>query len=244
MSNPLVRHSPYLILAVGFCCSLLLAAEVDLVAVAAPVAGPRHRRIELEELMALSGLFSLILAAVALLKTHLATRARRRTEAESAAFVDPLTGLSNRRRFLELLGNKLDNLTAGRRCALLLLDLDKFKGVNDRFGHATGDALLIEVARRLTTLVRKPANAGRLGGDEFALILEGTEAELFGARILLCRLLAELGKPFVYGGTTLWPSGSVGLAFPSRSCATVAELLEAAEVDMHSKREGKVRSAA
>jgi diguanylate cyclase (GGDEF)-like protein len=246
MTNILIRHSPYLILALGFCCSLLFAAEFDLVAAATGAAEPRHQRVELEEMVILSGLFSLALAALAFFKTHLAAlERRRRSEVEHAAYVDPLTGLSNRRKFLERLEIALARRHKSGGCALLLLDLDGFKQVNDSFGHAAGDALLVEVAARLTSLASTPANAARLGGDEFALIIDGPEAEQAAARALVKRLHAQFARPINYERRLLQPSGSVGLAFASDGTFDPALLLEAADVAMYrDKRERKRRSAA
>ena len=237
MTNLLLRHSPYLILTLGFLCSLLFAAEVDLVA-AAPAAEPRHQRLELEELLSLSGLFSIALAAIALFKAHLVTRERGyRAAAEQVANTDPLTGLANRRRFFNDLESALSRNRVGCGCALLLIDLDRFKQVNDTLGHAAGDALLVELARRLGRLATKAEHAARLGGDEFGLLLEGGNASEFGARTIIRRLHAEIGRPFEYDGTTIEPGASVGLAI-AETGSTVATLMEAADVDRYrAKRE-------
>ncbi len=243
MTNALIRHSPYLILGLGFCCSLLFAAEFDLIA-AAGAAESRQQRVELEEMVGLSGLFSFALAALAFFKTHLAAlERRRRAEVEHVAFVDPLTGLSNRRRFFARLEAALARCP-GAPCGLLLLDLDGFKQVNDRLGHAAGDMLLVEIAHRLQALASDPANIARLGGDEFALILEGPEAEESAARALVQRLHDRFSRPLQYGDRVLQPSGSVGLAFASERASNPTLLLEAADVDMYrNKRERKARAA-
>jgi diguanylate cyclase (GGDEF)-like protein len=246
MNNLLIRHSPKLILALGFVCSLLFAAEFDMVAAGAPATEPRYERLELEELVILSGLFSLALGALAFFKTHLAAfERRRRAEVEHAAFVDPLTGLSNRRKFLERLEIALARRHASGGCALLLLDLDGFKEVNDRFGHAAGDALLVGVAERLQNLASAPANAARLGGDEFALIIEGPEAEESTAGSMVERLHARFARPIRYEERLLQPSGSVGIAFAcDRTCDPLV-LLKAADAAMYrDKRERKQWPAA
>lgn len=243
MTKALIRHSPYLILGLGFCCSLLLAAEFDLVA-AAGAAESRPQRIELEEMVGLSGLFSLALAALAFFKAHLAAlERRRRAEVERVAFVDPLTGLSNRRSFFTRLEAALARLP-GTPCGLLLLDLDGFKQVNDRLGHAAGDMLLVEIAQRLRALALDPADTARLGGDEFALILEGPDAEESAACALVQRLHDEFSRPVQYGEYVLQPSGSVGLAFASEQRSNPMSLLEAADIDMYrDKRERKALAA-
>jgi diguanylate cyclase (GGDEF)-like protein len=243
MTSLLLRHSPYLILALGFLCSLLFAAEVDLVAVA-PVAEPRHQRLELEELLSLSGLFSIALAAIALFKAHLVTRERgHRAAAEEVANTDPLTGLSNRRRFFNKLHSALSHDRIEHGCALLLIDLDRFKEVNDTLGHAAGDALLVEIAHRLGRVASQAEHAARLGGDEFGLLLEGGNASEFGARSIVCRLLAEVGKPFEHAGTTIRPGGSIGLAIADEA-STVATLMEAADADMYRAKRERRRPAA
>jgi diguanylate cyclase (GGDEF)-like protein len=243
MANPLLRYSPYLIMALGFLCSLLFAAEVDLVAVA-PVAEPRQQRLELEELLSLSGLFSIALAVIALFKAHLVTRERgHRTAAEHVANTDPLTGLSNRRRFLNDLQAALSSNRADHACALLLIDLDRFKAVNDTLGHAAGDALLVQIAQRLGRVASKSEHAARLGGDEFGLLLEGGNASEFGARTVVRRLLAEIGRPFEYDGTTIVPAGSVGMAI-AEEASTVVALMEAADVDMYRAKHQRRRPVA
>jgi len=83
---------------------------------------------------------------------------------------------------VELLDGALVHHLAGHGCALLLIDLNDFKIVNDGYGHAAGDALLVEVARRLQLIARDPQRVARLGGDEFALILEGSDAVETSAR--------------------------------------------------------------
>ena len=245
MTNFLLRHSSYIVLALGFVSSLLLAVEFDIVAVASS-GSHKPARLELEELLTLSGLFSLALAALALFKCHVLRRERIRGAAmEQAAYADPLTGLSNRRRFIELLEQALARHLGGHGCALLLIDLDGFKSVNDRHGHGAGDALLVEVARRLRLLVSDPDHAARLGGDEFGLILTGREAEPFHARMTIRRLQAELGEPFGHCGVTLFPGGSVGLATARGPESTAASLLEEADFEMYrDKHRRKHRDAA
>ena len=245
MINAFLRHMPYIILALGFLCSLLFAAEFDLVVAAAPVGEPRHQKVELEELVLLTGLFSVVLAAIALFKSRLVARERRRrTEIEHVAFVDPLTGLSNRRRFVERLNSALARRKPDEGCALLLLDLDRFKQVNDRLGHAAGDALLVEVAQRLKSLAARPEDAARLGGDEFALILQGADADEFGAPVLVGRLHDELARPVDFRGAALCPSGSIGFAFAGSSTSSAGELLEAADRDMYRAKRTNRRNVA
>lgn len=131
--------------------------------------------------------------------------ARRR--ARHDARHDPLTGLANR-----------DGLTAAYQhrpdeAALLMLDLDKFKTVNDTFGHAAGDAVLCEVARRLVAAVPAGAVVARLGGDEFAVLVAGDQDQ---AEAVARRIVAALAAPIRFDGRELVAPASVGLA-PARS---------------------------
>ncbi len=116
---------------------------------------------------------------------------------------DPLTGLSNRALLTERLGGSMVQARrAGTRLALLGLDLDHFKDVNDTLGHAAGDALLKEVAQRLQSCLRAGETVGRMGGDEFA-ILQGGLADPGGAGALAQRLMAALGPPDRHRGPPL-----------------------------------------
>jgi diguanylate cyclase (GGDEF)-like protein len=121
----------------------------------------------------------------------------RHEEAEREAHTDPLTGLANRRRFDELLASAVDQAGRdGRPVSLLALDLDRFKNVNDQYGHGIGDEVLKATAKTLHDAVRGNDVAARLGGEEFAVLLPRTDAE--GARILAERLreaVAELAVP-------------------------------------------------
>lgn len=128
------------------------------------------------------------------------------------ALHDPLTGLSNRR----VLTDRMDRvrqghgMPAGRRgYALLMLDLDGFKDINDMLGHPTGDQLLIDVGRRLQSLVPLDDVVVRLGGDEFAVFLEDADAE--AARQLAHAILEVLRSPYFVGGRELFLSASIGL---------------------------------
>jgi diguanylate cyclase (GGDEF)-like protein len=148
-------------------------------------------------------------------------RIRLERDLRELAATDHLTRLANRALFEDRLGRAIDR---GKRdaerhgehspMALVYLDLDGFKAVNDRYGHAAGDALLCEVAARLRRGVRTLDTVARLGGDEFALILPdiGSAAD---ARRLIEKLLASLRLPFTHGESTLEVSVSLGVSmFP------------------------------
>ncbi|WP_433087866.1 putative bifunctional diguanylate cyclase/phosphodiesterase [Dactylosporangium sp. CA-052675] len=152
------------------------------------------------------------------------------------ALHDALTGLPNRR----LLDDRLTELLAvGGRGGLILFDLDGFKDVNDRFGHPTGDALLVEVARRLEALLSPGDTLARLGGDEFALLCPGVgEAQLLQRGE---RLLAALRRPVGLNGTELFVSGTAGArGFSAGYSATI--VLADADVALYAaKAAGKDR---
>src|SRR5579862_1792835 len=159
------------------------------------------------------------------------------------AMHDPLTGLANRTRFLD----RLDHALAVRRrpgieAAILYVDIDDFKLVNDRFGHAAGDRLLLEVAERLTGSVREGDTVARLGGDEFAVLLEHTSGPL-DAEEPAQRILETFHLPFTVAHADVALSASVGIALASRGGLSADEVLRNADVAMYrAKNAGKDRS--
>ena len=172
---------------------------------------------------------------------------RKAFEAELShrAFHDTLTGLPNRALFSNRAEHALERQgRSDRVVAVLFLDLDDFKAVNDSLGHAAGDKLLCELAGRLTACIRKDDTAARLGGDEFALLLDGlgSEVEAAGAAD---RVMAALSDGFSIDGREVFTSASLGIAFggPVMSGARGAdELLRNADVAMYTAKErGKSR---
>jgi diguanylate cyclase (GGDEF)-like protein len=150
---------------------------------------------------------------------------------------DTLTGLASRGLFLDRLGG---HLAQGRPAALLFIDLDGFKPVNDELGHAAGDELLVSVATRITSLLRAPDVAGRLGGDEFAVMLAGA-ATLEDAAAVAERLVCEIGRPVVAGGRAVSVGASIGIALAAGT-TDPADLLHRADIAMyHAKRSGRGR---
>lgn len=163
-------------------------------------------------------------------------------ELRHQAFHDPLTGLPNRARFMQELEQALYNCAQERcNCALLFLDLDGFKAVNDTLGHKAGDALLVAVAGRLSGCLRPDDTVARLGGDEFTILLRNMErAE--EAEQVAGRVLAALSRPFNLDGRTARIGSSVGIAVTEASRPTADEWLRNADTAMyHSKRSGKGR---
>lgn len=154
------------------------------------------------------------------------------------AYRDALTGLGNRKAFHEHLERRL--ATAESPLALLFIDLDRFKQVNDRFGHDVGDALLVVMAERLRHAVRKPDLAYRLGGDEFTLILPDTDAE--AARGLAERLLRALGEPLRLGNRDIdFVTPSIGIALHPRHATDAEALVKAADQAMYEAKRQRNR---
>jgi len=173
------------------------------------------------------------------------TEQRRSAEAiHQLAFYDVLTGLPNRRLLME----RLDTLVAkanagGGHGAVLYIDLDNFKSVNDARGHATGDALLKHVAARLIGAVRQCDTVARLGGDEFVVLLENLgpgDAATAPALAMAEQVGAALAEPIEIDGQVYQSSGSIGVALPIRPAHTVQDLLREADTAMyHAKSVGR-----
>ena len=145
--------------------------------------------------------------------TDTTERAKEQEQLRSAGFRDPLTGLSNRNVFVEGLGRRLEEFKRkrGERFAVLYLDLDRFKVVNDSLGHLVGDELLVAVSRRLESCLRPADALARLGGDEFAILLNGLGDEQ-QANVIAFRIQESLSAPFSIGGREVFTSASIGIA--------------------------------
>ncbi|GAA4575774.1 hypothetical protein GCM10023176_45770 [Micromonospora coerulea] len=165
--------------------------------------------------------------------------ARLSTEQEQLAALDPLTGLPNRKALLAEVAEQV-HLHAERAArgepaahvALLLIDLDRFKHVNDALGHAVGDRLLVEVSARLTDVVPDGDLVARLGGDEFAIVvpgLTGTDE----ARVRAERVAAALTEPVCLDGLPLDVGGSIGIALFPEHGEDFATLMRHADVAMY-----------
>jgi diguanylate cyclase (GGDEF)-like protein len=146
---------------------------------------------------------------------------------------DPLTGLPNRQWLLERTWNALDEAERiGARSALVLIDLDRFRSVNDTLGHMAGDRLLLQIAERLRLALPRGAEAARLGGDEFAVLLPVADSTTSAQRVAR-RLVAALGSPLDLDGLTLVLEASAGLAVFPEHASDADGLLQRADVAMY-----------
>jgi diguanylate cyclase len=179
---------------------------------------------------------------VTLADLHRTMREYRRVEAELAhqAYHDTLTDLPNRLLFKERLERALQRAEQNKwGVAVLFLDLDGFKHVNDSLGHEAGDILLVAVADRLRGCLRAQDLAGRLGGDEFIVLLEGLASVDVALRTTE-RIIEELHVAFTVGGRTLFVSASIGIAYSKDGQERAEELLRRADIAMYqAKADGK-----
>jgi diguanylate cyclase (GGDEF)-like protein/PAS domain S-box-containing protein len=154
--------------------------------------------------------------------------ARKRDEAQREHDIrhDPLTGLLNRRALAELLPQaQARSRRHGLGFALLFIDLDGFKAVNDRYGHEVGDALLREVAHRLRAGVRRNDSVVRLAGDEFMVLLEGEACTLAQARGVAEKLIGAVSLPMAVTGGTAQVGASIGIALYAPDDDTLPDAL-------------------
>lgn len=146
---------------------------------------------------------------------------------------DPLTGLPNRQWLLERTWTALDDAERiGVRSALLLIDLDRFRSVNDTLGHLAGDRLLLQIAERLRLALPRGAEAARLGGDEFAVLLPVVDSTTSATRVAR-NLVATLGSPLDLDGLTLVLEASAGLAVFPDHALDAEGLLRLADIAMY-----------
>jgi diguanylate cyclase (GGDEF)-like protein/PAS domain S-box-containing protein len=158
------------------------------------------------------------------------------------AYYDPLTGLPNRSMFLEHLSREIAAYhRSGSEFALLFIDLDKFKNINDTLGHAAGDKLLQEAAGRIRSRLRELDTVARLGGDEFTVILVDTKNEQTIAQVATS-LIEILREPFYIAGSEVYIGASIGIALCSRDGDSIEELTKFADMAMyHAKNSGRDR---
>ena len=170
------------------------------------------------------------------------TTARTLAEAQlqQMASHDPLTGLCNRRALTERVDQAISRARrGGAPLALLFIDLDGFKRVNDQYGHGVGDEVLCEVARRLLSITRQSDVVARLGGDEFVLLVE-SEVSTASINVLCDRIVQTLVSPCRFSGGETLVGASIGIALCPPALSDTVELMRIADAAMYeAKRSGK-----
>ena len=175
------------------------------------------------------------------LTTHedITDRARNEKRIAYLAQHDLLTGLANRAVFSEKLDEAAKRLQRhGTTFTVLMLDLDRFKLVNDTLGHAAGDQLLVEVARRLSSSLRDTDVLARLGGDEFAIIQENESNQSEGAIALALRIIGLIEQPFDLGSNRVSVGTSIGIAFAPEHGVNPETLLQKADLALYATKSG------
>ena len=166
----------------------------------------------------------------------LAIIAASRKRFHELSMADPLTGIANRRSLMRDLGILTEVAQRQREKLLLLfLDVDSFKDINDQYGHKEGDALLVEVARRLQRVARESDLIGRLAGDEFCVA--GLVDDRAAAERMADRVLAQLATPYQIAGSPFEVDVSVGALLVSGGSRTASELLDAADLAMYQAKD-------
>jgi diguanylate cyclase (GGDEF)-like protein len=174
---------------------------------------------------------------------HLGSLAIERKEARAQiarlAYYDTLTGLPNRARLRDLIAEAIQACPAGKHVALVFLDVDNFKDVNDTLGHSAGDELLVQFAQRLRTLIQQGDLLGRLGGDEFVIVLPNRDAA--GASLVASRITEALVTPLQIGTRQVPMSSSMGISIYPDNATDIDALIQQADAAMY-KAKGAGRS--
>ena len=160
---------------------------------------------------------------------------RRRSADHEAGMIDSLTGLPNRELFNSMVERALSECPSGAKVAVLLMDLDRFKEINDSLGHFNGDLVIERVGKRLRTVLREGDQVARLGGDEFAMLLPNVHAKdsVTGAAQ---RIHDALSEPFSVGGLALNVEASIGSALYPLDVDKAGKLMQAADVAMYAAK--------
>jgi diguanylate cyclase (GGDEF)-like protein len=208
----------------------------------------RHEKWQVDEILML---LSLLTAAVAVFawrrwkdaNTEIARHEALQKELEHQATHDALTDLPNRAMLMDRLEHTIERVTRERvMLAVLFIDLDRFKDVNDAFGHEAGDGLLAQAAERLKRCVRTADTVSRIGGDEFVVVLEGVEGAEQVVEVTV-RIMESLVAPFALERVEAWVSASIGVAVLDGIAECEAEelLREADHAMYRAKGEGGAR---
>lgn len=200
--------------------------------------------------LAFYGLFASIaigIISIFLIKRMQASTAailKREAKASHEARHDPLSGLPNRAVFCEKLAENIDDLVnRDTNIAVLLLDLDKFKDVNDTYGHAAGDKVIVDFGTRVKPLLKQTDLIARLGGDEFAILQTGIHSHLEPSRLAQA-IIDATNKPFTMDGAHMRIGVTVGISISPDDGTDVATILRAADTALYrAKNEGRNRFA-
>ena len=180
--------------------------------------------------------FETIAIDVTQMRRHQIELQRSRDTALENSLIDPLTELPNRRMLMESLPAIIENARQGENSvALLYIDLDGFKPVNDSLGHAAGDDVLVHIANTMRSRVRKGDSLARLGGDEFMLILSDLGASEDAARVAE-GLLHAIDNPIVLLGQKVHVSASIGISIFPADAAQMEELIVRADLAMYAAK--------
>lgn len=219
--------------------SIAHAGVLVLASLAAPVllAADVVRGLSISTGVAVTSMLS-----AAVLGGHLVELLRERATSEHQSMHDPLTGLANRKLFVDRLDRAIAHARrSGTTVGVLYIDLDRFKDVNDTFGHSAGDRLLQRTARRLEECCRDADTVARLAGDEFAVLLahlDGAEA----VQPVADRVLDAISETWMVAGQSLRGAGSVGVAIYPNDGDTSADLLAASDAAMYQAKDKGGRS--
>ncbi|MEJ2691660.1 MAG: EAL domain-containing protein [Candidatus Thiodiazotropha sp.] len=171
------------------------------------------------------------------LEEEIKERKRTESQLEFLANHDPLTNLPNRRLIYDRVQHSIQRAQrGGNRVAVLFLDLDQFKNVNDTLSHQVGDRLLQQVAKRLTKQVREEDTLGRLGGDEYVLLMEG-KLNLHDLSVVADKLLSAFRDPFTVDSHELHPTASLGISLFPEDAADADQLLRYADAAMYQAKQ-------
>jgi diguanylate cyclase (GGDEF)-like protein/PAS domain S-box-containing protein len=162
-------------------------------------------------------------------------RHEARTEIARLAYFDALTGLPNRAQLREIMTQKIQNIAPRERIAVMFLDIDHFKDVNDTLGHSVGDELLVSVTKRLCKQIRPADTLSRQGGDEFIIVLPNCDAE--NASVIANRMLEALLPPMQIGARLVPVSASIGVSIYPDNATDIDDLLKHADAAMYQAKQ-------
>ncbi len=231
---PVLLTVTVIFIANGTAVALIIAGNVGAMALSAYANARKNEKVFITNLKA--RLQATDLAASLSLANQEMRDARDRLE--RLANHDPLTGLANRTRFNDTLADAVNAAKTGdTAAALLMVDLDRFKIVNDTLGHNAGDTLLVEMANRLRIAAPDAAVVARLGGDEFAILFTGSEAH-GSARYQADKIIEALSAPVHLAGRLMSPGGaSIGIALCPDHAETAEDLLICADIALYSAKD-------